>query len=380
MRAGEIPFVEEMADYLAARAADYFPDLSGARTVVRLQRADERELSAVYGFDLRANGRRRSVIVKRCGKTTSQRQDAPAEDRPRIGAWTPPEKLWQFERATLSAIQEHFTAVGDPNFGAVPLLDVLPDYGAIVLERLDCPTLRTLLMRTGWWRGYHASTELAAALRNAGGWLRSFQQIPPLEHTRQRFTRRTELLDSIGEFADDLERAGAGRLVRSIVSQTQAVARSILPEQLPTGLGHGDFAPRNVLVGSDDRVFIIDTVGKWSWPVYQDLAYFLTAMKTIGPQIFSNGLLFSDAAMAAFEAEFLRGYYAEETPPLAVIRLFEIQCLLARWCSAVDRHARASGAKRLARNPDLRLRARYFRRALEHAAAGLDEARPPLPA
>jgi len=380
VRAGEIPFVDEMTDYLAGRAAEYFPDLSGAPTVVRLRRAAEREKSAVYEIDLRGNGRRRSVIVKRCGKTTGQRQDAPADDRPRIGSSTRLENLWQFERATLFAIQEHLDAVGDPHFGAVRLLDVLPDYGAIVLERLECPTLRTLLIRTGWRRGSRASAELGAALRNAGGWLRAFQQIPPLEHTRPRFTRRTELLDSIGEFADDLERAGAGRLVRSIVSQTHAVARSILPEELPTGLGHGDFAPRNVLVGSGDRVFVIDTVGKWSWPVYQDLAYFLTAMKTVGPQIYSNGLLFSDAVMAAFEAEFLRGYYAEESPPLAVIRLFEIQCLLARWCSAVYRHARASGTKKLARALDLRLRARYYGRALERAVAGLDEARPPPPA
>jgi hypothetical protein len=368
-----------MADYLTGRAAEYFPDFSGARTVVRLRDGAEREKSAVYVFDLRGYGRQRSVIVKRCGKTTGQRQDAPAGDRPTIGAWTPPEKLWQFEGATLSAIQEHFDAVGNPQFGAVRLLDVLPDYGAIVMDRLECPTLRTLLMQTGWRRGSHASAELGAALRNTGAWLRAFQQIPPLEHTRPRFTRRTELVDCIGEFADVLEQAGTGRLVRSIVSKTQTVARSILPEELPTGLGHGDFAPRNVLVGSDDRVFVIDTVGKWSWPVYQDLAYFLTAMKTVGLQIFSNGLLFTDATMAAFEAEFLRGYYAEETPPLAVIRLFEIQCLLARWCSAVDRHARASGAKKLAGRLDLRIRSRFYGRALERAVADLDRALPPPP-
>ena len=380
MRAGETPFVDEMTGYLDGKAAEYFPDLSGARTVVRLRRADERELSAVYVLDLEGNGHRHPIIVKRCGKPTDEQQEAPSSDRPRIGAWTPPEKLWQFEQATLSAIWEHFDAVGDPHLGAVRLLDVLPDYGAIVLERLECPTLRTLLMRTGWWRGSPASAELGAALRNAGAWLRAFQQIPPLEHTRPRFTRRTELLDSIEEFAGDLERAGAGGVVRSIVSPTQAVARSILPEELPTGLGHGDFAPRNVLVGTDHRVFIIDTVGKWSWPVYQDIAYFLTAMKTIGPQIFSSGLLFSDAAMAAFEAEFLRGYYGEETPPLAVIRLFEIQCLLARWCSAVDRYARASGAKKITKQLELRLRARHYRRILDRAVADLDEKRLPLPA
>ena len=53
----------------------------------------------------------------------------------------------------------------------------------------------------------------------------------------------------------------------------------MLPADLPLGTSHGDYAPRNILVGAHGEVTVLDTLGRWRAPIYSDLGNFLFAIK-----------------------------------------------------------------------------------------------------
>ena len=135
---------------------------------------------------------------------------------------------------------------------------------------------------------------------------------------------------------------------------------------------HLKAVPRNILVGPGERVFVIDTPGRWWFPIYLDLAYFLTGVKTLGPRVMSGGLLVSDRLVAEVERALLEGYFEDQPVPRERIRVFEIKTLLSRWVSAVHDAQRARGLQKASRRIARRFKERACRRQLEAALALLD--------
>jgi aminoglycoside phosphotransferase (APT) family kinase protein len=131
-----------------------------------------------------------------------------------------------------------------------------------------------------------------------------------------------------------LEYLGEGsrrELCRSLQRAIHAAAAEALPEQLPCGLNHGDFAPWNVLVDRGGRVQVIDTLGKWTAPIYEDLARFLFGVELSPQQIWTGGQLVGTAELQWIRHQFWSGYFGAEPVPVRAIRLFECQMTLERW-------------------------------------------------
>ncbi|MFB3078012.1 MAG: phosphotransferase, partial [Lysobacterales bacterium] len=141
-------------------------------------------------------------------------------------------------------------------------------------------------------------------------WLRAFHAMPKRKGVESRPADRASFIRSVERLAGYLaERIEDERFFAWTIAQISKAAYEILPNELPCGTKHGDFAMRNILVGADGRVTVLDTLAKWWVPVYTDIAYFLTALKTTRPQILTQGITFSSSRLAQFEQELLQGYY-----------------------------------------------------------------------
>lgn len=332
------------AVHLHKYANRYFPDFRQAEVNVALTGAWRRPRSTLYRFQLSAGGVQRFVLIKipaSPGETGIQVQDEgqSRRARPRLASDTDPTIKVRLEYVAFNTIHAYFQNLQDPRFGTIRILDLLSRYSAIVMEEAKDPSLRQLFAQASFSlpRG-KSSVELEAAFRNAGAWLHAYHALHTRVQAETRHARRADFIESITQFTDFLtEAVGDARFFQQVALTTTGQALDALPEGLPLGLGHGDFAMRNILVGPQGRVTLLDTLARWRTPIYEDIAYFLIALKTTWPQVLSQGLAFSASRLAHYEREFLSGYFGPEPVDLGVIRLFEIQALLDKWSATTVR-------------------------------------------
>ena len=172
--------------------------------------------------------------------------------------------------------------------------------------------------------------------------------MPALPHTTERHSDRTCYIDSVLRFTDALILKLNHKLYFSDVRrQLESAAMRILPREVPCATVHGDFAPRNILIGTNSRVTVIDTQRRWIAPVYEDLAYLLMSVKLSRLQVSSQGLIFSRRQLAIWESDLLTGYFASASIPLAAVRLYEVLLSLEWWTAISFRSVGDSGFKRL---------------------------------
>lgn len=282
---------------------------------------------------------------------------------------TPPGSALALYRAALTATHAHFARLGDPRFGAVRALDLMPDVDALVMEEAEGEQLWKLFARTSRFRE-SGSSELDAALQNTGAWLREFHRLEPgrpLARVHDGYTGFSELLTALTEHLGSS--LGDRPYFDGVAARMRALAERILAEPPPLGVHFGDYGLTNVLVGRNARVTAIDTLANWYTPIYVDIAYFLTGIKTYRKQIATQGLAFDRERLAAFEREFLVGYFGRAAVPIREIRLYEMLRLLERWSGRLARNSQRSlPGRKLA----LVMVNRFFRKTLRDLARDVE--------
>jgi hypothetical protein len=117
----------------------------------------------------------------------------------------------------------------------------------------------------------------------------------------------------------------------------------------------------NVLVDENARVTVIDTIGAWRGPIYNDLSYFLYQLDSpLLPLRRKRG--FRGPEIAQCRAEFVAGYFGGDAVPHAAIALFELRLLLQLWARTAAT-ARYPGVGRLRYRAKLAVKNPLFRRA-----------------
>lgn len=334
--------------HLRDHATRYYPDLGNAELHVDCIGSREGTLSRVYRFRIRSRGRQRGVVVK-LPPAKAPLPRSPTTRRIRVAPPLDPFTKYENEHVALRAIERHFDALGDRRFGAVRILDFLPDERAVVMEEVRGRPLTSLVARAHRLRWPLGCPRLEAAFRNTGAWLRAYHELPALPHTRRRSATPDEFVACVQRLAGFLLPAHPrGGALAAAASRVEALASACLPPMLPLATSHGDLAPRNVLVDEGGRVTVLDTRAAWLAPIYEDIAYFLTAAKTPRAQARSLGLAFAQSALGRLEAAFLGGYFGSDPVPLQSIRLFELQCLLDKWASNTHGRSRGVGLGRIA--------------------------------
>lgn len=330
---------ERFVEHLKHSAANFFPDLPTKALEVRVVKHSRRHQSQLLELQLNAGRQSRTVIYKIpfCLERVTA-QYTQQSIRPRLYPEAEQTSNGLREYKALKSIEEHFRMRGESRFGVIRVLDLLRNPFVVVMEKSPLPDLKTMLKASSRFHSLIHTVHHRNVFEHAGAWLREFHSLPPLQHTETRHQSRGEFVSALSRFTGALAqdrwlRTYALKLERDLTK----LAENRLPQNIPRAVIHGDFAPRNILVSDTGSITVFDTQRRWLAPAMEDLAYFLNSLKAAGPQARTQGLVFSRKQLAAWEAEFLRGYYSTEEAPVAMLRLYECLLLLEWWVATRDR-------------------------------------------
>jgi len=366
--------VRMLAGMLERAVPPAAPEVGGGPHRVEFRRREVRANSTLFHFDVMGAAGQLPVLVKLMDLDERVVRQTMAVDAacPRLGeAPCHPAAILDWERATLIAVSDHIERGDDQRLEAVRVFDTFPTDGVIAMEFLPHPTLRRLIRTRCFTPFSQAPGDVVRAATNAGVWLRAFHSMPRPERAVDRLTTRADFLDTIDQLTTFLSDNGQDpEIVHRASALVHAAAKRDLPEDIPCGLKHGDYAPRNILVAASSRVAVVDTPGRFWSAIYVDIGYFLAGLRTLLPRMLTGGLIPSTRTLDEIESAFLGGYFAEEPVPRQQVRLFEVLTLLARWASTVH------GAQRiprdgLARRALFPVKTRLLRRCLAESLSSL---------
>jgi hypothetical protein len=365
------------AERLRRRAEEYFPESGGTTPEVSLRWRRVRSYSALYGFEVTIGGRRHEILVK----VLSSRPDPqprtgdPTKDRPRLMRGFDPELRCRMEYDLLATLYGHIRGLEDPRFDAVRVYDAFPAERALVMKLVPDASLRDLVARP-WRRSVPGRRPDPERLfRNAGAWLNMYHGLSRPTPFGSRHARREDFLGFNLQVTEYLARTvGRASFFRNLASRLDRAGRAVLPETLPLGLGHCDYAMRNVLVGQTGAVSVIDANGRWYTPIYEDIGYLLIDLECNEIQVLSRGRALK-GRIRIYEQAFLEGYFGRGLAgELELVRLYQIQACLDKWASRVADLKRARGlAPRMLRAARVGFTTRYFRKVIEGCLRDLPE-------
>ena len=351
-------------NHIRENATRYFEGFRASQVKVQFEEKQERPSSILYQFTVADQRQNYGVLVKvplYHGRLFDKTNSA-VEDRPELFPKTDARDTHKLGYMALRSISEYFSSIGERNLGTIRVLDYLPEYQAIITEACRDPNLRDLFSKTSRFRGKIAPEALDLPLRNVGKWLCLYHQMSKEDHVQIRHAHRHEYIEAINILTDFLGKAlNDASFFQTICSKLETSALQILPESLPLGLGHGDFAMRNILVGREAQITVLDTFAKWRTPIYEDIGYFLNGLKLSDQQVISQGLLFGPDQLSRYERAFLEGYFEQKPIPYPEIRLYEMLSLLDKWSSVITNYRRRGGKFKKFGALKVMLTSRYFR-------------------
>jgi hypothetical protein len=222
----------------------------------------------------------------------------------------------------------------------VRVLDLMREQNAYVMEAIDQPTLREFALQNGRVPSRRSLRQVCTVFNHCGAWLRAYHSMPlptslPIHHSEvEEFVLFTE------ELAAFLGRRTANHAFFSWVSRTiRELAARVLDGPLPIGVAHGDYAMRNVLVGSGSRVTVLDTPARYRTCIYRDIAVLLTDLEWSRVPALGGASLVHLRRSNAYRAAFLDGYFGTSPHADTALKLYEAQALLERFASYVARRA-----------------------------------------
>jgi len=302
--------LERLVEHVRANAGRYLGvEAARADVEVDVVPVGRRVRARLNRLEVGAAGRRLRLVVKETSLA-----DAPeargGPDRPRLTVVADTHERHRWEYLGLKAAEERFSALQDPRFAVLRAIDHLPAERAFLMEDVPYPTLRDLLAGPARLTP-SGRRRIATALANAGAWLREFHALeagdadaPPL---RASAAEVEAALHEQAEFA--LRHGGGGSVERDTARAVAAIADGALPDPLPLGLWHADFAPRNVFVTPAGAVAGFDMAARRRAPVYEDIAYFVMNLR----RVHSRGA-----------HRFLAGYFGAGPVPERALAVFGV--------------------------------------------------------
>lgn len=372
---------EVFKDHIREHAFQYFPGFEPGQTHVELLNKQERATALLYQFAVWNDVQAHTVFVKVFRRISSNEQAHRVKiEKPHLFQKADADERHRLQYTAHKTIYDYFTSLNQEQFGAIRVLDYLPQYFAILTEGAKEPSLRKLLLRKNHLLTMRASEDLLPVFQNVGKWLRIYHTMPKKEDITIRDSQRDDFTEAIIKLTDFLAKAvGHESFFKENARLLIDKANEILPASLPLGLGHGDFAMRNIFVGETARVTVFDTLANWRTPIYKDIGYFLNDLKFSSPQVISQGLALGPDQLKAYENSFLKGYFEDKPIPYAEIRLYETFALLDKWSSAIAKSFQKRAFLKVFGRPKRILINRYSKQRIKGLLAELLKTRAVLP-
>lgn len=348
--------VRSFSELATTSGADWFSCFGAARVTAELAELRARPRCFVYRFTLSDGLARRDVVLKiRHSEATLRRAERFA-GRPEL---TPQRTVSDREAAEceytgLRQVARAMQGADPARFGVLRALAWLDEPAGIVMEYVDEPTLRHLLVRR--WR--RAPLRLGRIERSSedrtwselGEWLRRFHAEDPGLSLPTRMTRRDELVDFVERARDFLPQAGAERsAVDRLAATVLDRAEDVFPAELPSAAGHGDFTAQNVFVGPHRRITVFDPLPLWRVCVFEDLARLTMGVRLLGPQVLTHGRLFAESVCDRWEARLLTAYADGGHPPEDQLHVYQALLLMDRWGELVGKRPARGRARQVSR-------------------------------
>lgn len=351
--------VAAVAAEARAHADAWFPELDARRVGVRFVSTAARPRCFLHRVELDDGQVQRTVAVKVRHSQPGLRRLDKFEGRPVLN----PERTLSDEETAkreydgLRTIADAVSSAGDERFGVLRALAWLPQQSAMVMDFVEEPTLRALLLRTARTRPRRTSPMSEAPWLNAGAWLRTFHdhETPLTLAMGSRLGTSTQVGEMYRAFTSFLlDVIGSVPLLRRLDDMAVDLAAAAFPEELPVVPGHGDFVANNVFTGQAGTVTGFDPLTLWRVPRYQDLATLSVGIRILPLQAATQGLALPREQLDRYERALLHGYFAPGEVPLAGVRAYQLLVLLDRWSDLVSKQVHGGAARRRLR--DLRVR------------------------
>lgn len=357
-------YTDIFAEHLIKEAARFFPELTSSPVEVVFRSLDERPTAILYRYAIVGGGEQYPVLVKQ--RHEQHTTPEVANQRP-LRYKTDSSEKYRLESQALMTIESYFKELNDERFGFIRVLDTLPQHQALVMIESRDSRLHTLVLSNNRLQSKFSPDDLNPVLHNAGAWLRHFHGLSPDENVKIVYETRRDYLDSTATFTDFLtEQTGDYNYFENLIKILHHYANDNLSENLPTGRFHGDFSTRNILVGENSRVTVIDTLARWHVPIYEDIGTFLIWFHVNQLQVFTQGLSFDPEWVRRCEQAFLEGYFGADPIPYNDITLFKIQVLLDQWTALVTRFNRRKWlGQRIAKQVRERLSVKLFKAVIQ---------------
>ena len=327
---------QAVVERVAAEAPRWFPG-TPPNPEVHLRPLGARRRSRLYAVSLGDAAAPPLLVAKVRNENTAVAGGPGRARRPVLAAVSVGEaELTECEFAALRQLESVF-AGDDPRFGAVRALAHLPAHHSIVMGLAPGVPLRDLLTRWSRLRPGHRREDPApdAVFRAAGAWLRRFHDATPTTGHPVRQGTRQEVVAHFEALEEFLGRR-LGRRFEPLAGAGSDLARQLLPSgELPLAVGHGDFAPRNVMVDRAGRIVVLDPLGRWAVPEQEDLCRFLVGVQLNGLQVHTRGAAYAENTLARWQSEVINGYYGPGAP-WGAVRCYQLLLTLDKWSALVE--------------------------------------------
>lgn len=316
------------------RFAEWFPQAPDS-AAVRVRQLSDRRRSRVYSVTVGDSAAAPQIVAKvRLGPSTGS---VLAGARPTLATGAlPEEQLARLEHDGLSSIWSVFGSAGT-EFAAIRPLDLVPEHNIVLMDYVEGRTLRDAVVSQSRLHPRRTRTEMSPVdvWHRAGSWLRTFRSAVPPGDRPVRQSTSDEVVGQFCALRDHVSGRGGPRSFTRLADLGARLAEDALPGRLPLTVGHGDFAPRNILVRTDSRVVVFDPLFRWAVPVQEDLCRLLVGLRLLGLQVHTHGLALDQRRIERWEAEALQGCFDGQMAS-SEFRAYQLLILLDKWSALLE--------------------------------------------
>ena len=242
------------------------------------------------------------------------------------------EKSSEREYEALRILYRHLRGSETEGVTAVRPLDFIPEFAAIVMEKLPGRNLLEIANAAVTLR--QKSQAIQAAYR-AGRLLKALHEIDHGNYPRRAVLDKEDYLAKLSSLVDTLQRLGLSKPYLRHLQDTGCIIQKGIDqtrEEITLTFVHGDFYPENIVISEEGAAYTVDTTLHRIAPTVEDIAKLLIGLDTMKRAVLLGRGLIKHSVIEQMKCAFLHGYFGNDLPCSKVLTLYQILLLLKRWC------------------------------------------------